>query len=228
MTDFTARPVEPYEYDTWDEFVASSPQGSLFHTSSWKRLVDLAYEPARLLLLGCFDSHSLLGGCVALDRSRCGQRTAVTPLLAPYVGYLLEVPPGEKLSDQVSRQEDIVSALASWMNQAFAYQNLINAPHLEDTRALQRSGYSLTPRFTYHINLKLPAEELWQRLDGSVRRQIRKAEKVEFVLCDMLDAPGAYSLFSGTFSRQGESCPVSRELFDAVVGVNAGNEHSIS
>jgi hypothetical protein len=216
VSRFIIRPLEPHEFDTWDEFVAESPQGNLFHTSTWKRIIDRAYAPAHVLLLGCFDGHNLAGGCVVLDRTRLGHRTAVTPLLTPYVGFLLELPIGEKVSDQVSRQNEVVGSLAKWLGQTFVLQNLINAPRFDDTRPLQQAGYTLTPRFTYYLNVKLPPEELWQRFDGSVRRQIRKAERDNLEITTQFDLHAAYEMVHQTYVRRGEVCPVTRELFEAV------------
>lgn len=216
MASFTVRPIEVHEHDTWDEFVALSPQGTLFHTSTWKKVIDRAYAPAHYLLLGCFDDHNLVGGCVVLDRTRLRQRTAVTPLMTPYTGFLHEQAIGEKLSDQVTQQHEVLTELIRWLAQNFVYQSFINPPHFEDTRPLQVAGYHLVPRFTYHLNVKLPAEELWERLDGSVRRQIRKAERDNFEISDLFDPDAAYQIYRETFERRNERCPIKRELFDAI------------
>lgn len=229
MPELTVRLVEPHEYDTWDEFVASSPQGTLYHTSAWKRVMDAAYTPAaRLLLIGCFDRHSLAGGCAALERERFGRLTAVTPLVTPYAGFVLEAPLGEKLSDQVSRESEVLGALADWMARRYPYQSLVNPPHLDDMRPLVRAGYRLVPRFTYHLNIKLPPEEIFARFDGSVRRQIRKAERENFEISDNLEADRAFALFEATFKRQGEDCPVPRNAFmDIITGEHLRDHREI-
>lgn len=216
MSVLTVRPVTPNEFGTWDDFVESSPQGTLFHTSFWKRVIDPANAPAKLELVGCYDERHLVAGCVFLLRERYGHATAVTPLLTPYAGFILEPPLGEKISDQVSRAGSHLAALAEWLAEKCPYQNLVNPPHLDDTRPLQEAGYRLTPRFTYHINLKLPAEEIWQGFDGSVRRQIRKAERAGFEISDELDADEAFEMFRGVFARRGEGCPVTKAMFASV------------
>lgn len=217
MSALVVRPVEPHEMDTWDEFVANSPQGTLYHTGAWKHVVDRALGSGRLVMLGCFDELALCGGVVLLDRERFGQRTAVTPLLTPYVGFLLDSPPGEKLSDQISRDSAVLDALARALMERYGYVNLINPPALEDTRPLSNAGFVLTPRFTYLVNLRLPAEELWMRLDGSVRRQVRKAQRGDFDISDNLDPAEGYALLESTFTRRGEACPVPRALFEEIV-----------
>lgn len=212
----TVRRVEAHELDTWDEFVGNSPQGSLFHTSIWKRVIDEAYAPAAVEILGCFDEHGVVGGCVALKRVRFGHRTAVLPLLTPYMGFVLREPGGEKLSDRISQESAVLERLASAMGEEFAYQNFITVPELEDTRPLQTAGYRIAPRFTYYINLSLPADELWQRMDGSVRRQIRKGQEAGFEITDRLDLNQAFALFSQNFVRRGRACPVDRKLFNSI------------
>ncbi|MCX7020342.1 MAG: GNAT family N-acetyltransferase [bacterium] len=213
MTELTVRLIEPHEYDTWDEFVETSPQGTLFHTSVWKSVIDASYVPSRLLLISCFDKHNLAGGCVALERERLGTLTAVTPLVTPYAGFILEPPAGEKISDQVSRETEVITALIGWMSGHFHYLNLVNPPHLDDMRPLIQAGCKLVPRFTYYLNLRLHADEIWQRFDGSVRRQIKKAELEHFDITDNFDPMLAYDIFAGTFRRHGGECPVSREMF---------------
>lgn len=217
MSGLAVRPVEPHEMDTWDEFVENSPQGTLFHSGAWKHVVDKALGSGRLVMLGCFDEFALCGGVVLLDRERFGQRTAVTPLLTPYVGFLLDSPPGEKLSDQISRDNRVLDALARALIEKYGYVSLINPPALEDTRPLSNAGFVLTPRFTYLLNLRLPVEELWMRLDGSVRRQVRKAERADFDISDNLDPELGFRLLESTFTRRGEACPVPRAFFDEIV-----------
>ncbi len=217
MTTLTVRPVEPHEFDSWDEFVEGSPQGTIFHTSRWKRVVDRACAPARLVLLGCYDPYTLVGGCVIMDRERMGQRTAVMPLATPYLGFLLENPLGEKISDIVSRQHEIIGALAAEMTRGYDYLNLSNSPAFDDTRPLIQAGYRLTPRFTYLLNLRLHPEELWQRMDGSVRRQIRKGERLGFDISDNLHPAEAYGVLRATFERRGEECPIAEKLFTDIV-----------
>lgn len=217
MSPLEVRQIEPNEYDTWDRFVEASPHGTIYHTSSWKRLMDRCNSPAQLLLIGCFEGHSLCAGCVLLDRERYGKRTAVTPLMTPYCGFLLEAAAGEKISGQTSRDSELVSAMCGWMSRRYPYQNLVMAPHLEDIRPLQQQGYRLTPRFTFLLNLKLPQDELWQRFDGSVRRQIKKAEKSDFELSDRLDADEAFNLFRAVFTRRGEKCPVSAAAYSEIL-----------
>lgn len=217
MPAFDVRILEPHEYDSWDHFVACSRQGSIFHTSFWCETISGAYAPARPVIIGCFENKTLVGGCVLLERERFGLRTAVTPLLAPYCGFVIDTSVGEKISDAISHEHAVLEALSGFLTESYSYINLVLAPHLHDIRPLQQGGYLITPRFTYLLNLRLCPEEHWQRFDGNARRQIKKAQRESFELCERLPTANAYELFAATFSRHGEPCPVSPELFCAVL-----------
>ncbi len=216
MSEMFVRPMEPDELDSWDEFVAGSPQGSVFHTTAWKHVIEKSGE-GELAFWGCFEDRMLCGGVVFLERERHGQRTAVTPLLTPYCGLLLDEPAGEKFSDQISRDTRVAATLAGALTDHFSYVNLMNSPALHDVRPLTDAKFELIPRFTYLINLCLPVDELWQRLDGSVRRQIRKAERSDFEVTDNLNVEEGFTLFGSTFTRRGETNPISRAFFEEIV-----------
>lgn len=221
MSQYTIRPVEIHEWDTWDELVRSSPGGTLYHTSSWKRLVDEAYAPAFGSLVGIFTRDRLVGGCAFLDRSRMGLQTAVTPLMAAYSGFFLEESSSEKLSDQVSKQAELFAELAGFLGATYSYENFHLSPATLDGRPLAAQGYSLTPRYTYELNLSLPAQDLWLRMDGHVRRQVKKAERADLEITGTLPLDQAYELFKGTFGKRGQECPVPEKLFYSVVAGHA-------
>lgn len=217
MSKFLVREIEIHERDSWDEFVARSRQGTLFHTSGWCESLVRATPGSQGVIVGCYEGHELAGGCVFLERERFGVRTAVTPLLTPYSGFVLDRPVSEKFSDNTSRAHAILESLCDYLVERYPYVNLCLAPQLEDIRPLQQAGFRISPRFTYYLNLRLSAEEHWQRFDGSVRRQIKKAERQEWEISSRLPLEIAYELFAGNFIRRGEACPVSRDLFVAAV-----------
>lgn len=210
------RLIGPEEREAWDAFVAASPQGTLFHTCAWQRTLEAAGTSDRWLLVGCFEGERLAGGCTALERLRTGIPMAVMPLLTPYGGYLLSAGSlGEWSGPLGSRDREILSTLARWMGERFRRESLITAPGLTDPRSLMESGYRVTPRFSFEIDLRLSEGELWGRLDGHVRRQVKKGERAGLEPC-VPSAEEAFGLFRRTFERRGGRCPVPRALFEAV------------
>jgi len=212
----TIRDVEAHELDSWDDFVYGSSQGTLFHTSTYQRFIGAVYPGARLRLIGAFDRGGVVGGCALLDRFRFGQRTAVTPLLTPYTGFILagsvlEGAPG------VADSQNILSQLAEFLSREYKYQSLVNAPGLDDMRPLLARGYSVTPRYTFEMNLQLAPEELWMGFQGHVRRHVKKAEKLEIEVMENIDSPSAFSMFQQTFARHKEECPISQDFLEEMV-----------
>lgn len=214
MADIEVRPVEPFEYDTWDSFVAGCSGGTIYHTTLWKRLLDSSYGHGEYRIIAAFGPDGILGGFCALVRNRIGVATAVTPLLTPYTGYLLPGP-GDRLTGQVSSASvdtaHILLTLANYTAQ-FRYQSLQCGPRLPLISGLTEAGYQLTPRVTLEINLQLPEEELWTSFKGQVRRNIKKAQRHDFEITDHWDPAQGYELFRQTFARHDEECPVN-ELF---------------
>lgn len=213
LKQIVVRDIEVHEWDSWDEFVSSSPQGTLFHTALYKKTIDQSYGRGTLRLLGAFTENGLSGGCAFLDRSRLGQKTAVTPLLTPYTGFVLDA----ATADQPAWNSEVLEALAKFLSSSYQYQNLVNAPGLDDLRPLLNMGYTVSPRYTYELNLRLSPEELWLKFDGHVRRHIKKAEKIGFEVLENLDPASAWDLFCRTFSRHGHTCPVNEEFFHELV-----------
>ncbi|MGI8908630.1 MAG: GNAT family N-acetyltransferase [Candidatus Sumerlaeaceae bacterium] len=211
------RQLESTELPEWDALVLDSPQGTVYHTAAYKAAIDGRYQDGKLVFVGAFTAGKLVGGCVALERTRMRQRTAVTPLLTPYVGFFLRHHVDEKLSGQISNDAEVLTALTRWMCERYSYQLIVNAPELQDVRLLQAAGYTVSPRFTYEMDLQFPAAEQWLRLEGHVRRHIKKAEKAAFVISSAPPGADAFSIFAETFRKHGENCPVAESFFLEIV-----------
>ncbi len=211
MKKLEIRPVEAYELDSWDALVEQSPAGTLYHTSTWRNVINASHDEGSYALIGAYDQSGLVGGFTALTRKRLGVETAVTPLLTPYVGFLTETWAGTKMSDGMAHDWEIIGALTHYLRR-FRYQNIQCAPGIGDFRVLADAGYKLTPRATLEINLRLPEEELWESFQGHVRRNIKKAQRAEFEINDQWNPERGVQIFQDTFRRHGQRCPVGDRL----------------
>ena len=199
------RRVEPFELDTWDAFIAGVSGGTLFHTSTWAELVNRHYGGGRYELTGVWKEGRLVAGFCALVRSRLGVLTAVTPLCTPYTGLIIT--PG--LDAEAKLQ--ILTYL-----RRYRFQYVQCSPALQDQPVLHEAGYHVIQRRTLELNLSLAEEELWMSFDGHVRRNIRKAEKSGYDITDQWNTGDSYEIFCSTFERQGGSCPVAAQWFNAI------------
>lgn len=215
MTPFEIRLIEDYEIDSWDEMTATSPAGTIFHTSVWRTVIDSAYGDGSYVLIGAFDKNGLAGGFCALTRKRLGVDTAVTPLATPYTGFLVKEWEGLRCSDATAQEGSVIEAVTRYLVR-YRYQNIQCAPGLADFRPLVDAGYKLTPRATLEINLRLPEDELWDSFQGHVRRNIRKAHKSAFEVTDQWDFNQGVDIFQQTFARHGQASPVPEKLFHEI------------
>ena len=213
MSDYHAKELGPEDLEKWDRFVKSSPQGTLYHTSMWKRYIDQSNPGARYGIFGVFDGAEILAGCTGLVRKRLGMETLVVPLLTPYTGFLLSPPAGSKVSDTTSRNESLLQELAAYLGR-FRYQNVSCAPPFCDARPLTCAGYTVAPRYTYEIDLQIGVDQLLANMDGHVRRNIKKAQGAGFDLSDQIDVAQAFEIYSHTMTKNGGTCPVSQFMFD--------------
>jgi len=199
------RLIADYELDTWDEFVSTTPGGTLYHTSTWRTVINESYGGGRYELVAAWADGEIVAGFCALIRKRIGVLTAVTPLATPYTGYLFGA----------AATTDAKTALIKYVTK-FRYQHLQCVPVAGDFTQLETAGYKLIPRRTLEINLRLHEDELWNRFDSNVRRNIRKAQKAGLDITDQWDALECYKLMAETFERNGERCPIHEKWFQEI------------
>jgi hypothetical protein len=192
--------ISPSQYDEWDAFVAASLQGTVYHLSAWKRVMDGATS-ATMRLFGCFDGERLIGGCALTEKVQLGYRAALNALTTHYAGFILPPCESTKVSDVFSREHSIISAFARFLTRHYHQIYLFNPPGLKDLRPLLATGWKVSPCYTYILEIG-DEERLWDALEGSVRRSIRKAEQERFELRTSVDAGQMAEIVEQTFARR--------------------------
>jgi hypothetical protein len=215
MAEYEVQSIQERHYRLWDDFVAGSPQGCLYHKSCWKQIID-AGTPYTMRLYGCFHGGTLVGGCALTEKIQLGRHAGVNALTTPYAGFLLSPPSGTKISDQTSHEHAILSALVRFLEPRFHQITLYNSPGLADVRPLTQRGWSAVPCYTYVLDISEP-RHVWEGMDGSVRQAIRKAMKQQFIIGISRDVEGFYNLLHKTFGRRRLPNLISRRLIEKVM-----------
>ncbi len=215
-----AGPITGQQTAAWDAFVEDSPQGSLFATSVWGRILERAFgHPFRIIAVT--GSGKIIGGTAFIEKRQLGARCALHPLATPHIGFLLERPSGEKLSDATSNAHQALKTMASCLEKNYSHIQLVCAPELEDVRPLLQSGWIAEPRYSYRLDLT-DTEALWNRFDGNVRQAIRKAEKAGYTPDTGVYTPDEVSaLVNNTMNRRGAVNPIPAKYFQEILGENA-------
>ncbi|MCX7765884.1 MAG: GNAT family N-acetyltransferase [Candidatus Sumerlaeia bacterium] len=200
--------------DEWDSFVDVAPAGTIFHSSKWLALyssLNIQGERQRIICCRQQSEGKIIGGCTFLEKQRYGFRLAVNAIATQYAGFLLPPPTSEKLSSTLTKHHLIFSSLTQYLSQRFHQVWLFNAPGITDLRPLQQSRWLVSPAYTYFVNTER-LESLWDQLDGSIRRQIKKGEKIGFRLTDHFQASEFLSLLTESFRRHNVSNPIPDEF----------------
>jgi hypothetical protein len=170
------RVFDPTDEDAWDTLTASHPQGSFFHTTKWARVLCATYGhiPHYLGVMEGNQPRALLP-ILEVNSPLTGRRGVSLPFSDECGLLCFEESDGEEI---------IRSALELARERRWKYLELRgNIPG--DRRPSPWVSY-----VGHEMDLAGGAEALFTRLDGSVRRAIRKAEKVrvETRVLDTLEA----------------------------------------
>jgi CelD/BcsL family acetyltransferase involved in cellulose biosynthesis len=159
--------IDPRLSPAWDEFVALQPEGSVFHSAAWARVLleTYGYQP-RYYVLTDASSDILAGIPLLLVRSRLtGRRLVGLPfsdLCPPLVRNGCDASP---LLESIHKDAQ---------GDHLSYIEMRGASSLP----LSQSGFQETTCFTRHvIPLHKPLEELEAAFHSSARRGMKKAQR---------------------------------------------------
>ncbi len=219
----------PEQIKEWDTFVENAPGGTVYHTSHWIRGYNSILPEGMTMKVLCCRSSSnneIIGACTLMEKKRYGFRLAVNGIATQYAGFLFPPPPGEKISSTISRNHAALQELSAYLHRRYHETHLQSAPGVFDFRPLQHRGWEVAPAYTYYVDISEP-QKTREAFDGSVRRQIKKAEKHEFNIVDTFSPGDFIALIEDTFRRQNQANPIPADLIRRVVGHEDFKEHRL-
>ena len=212
----------------WDEFVAASPQGTVFSTSAWMRAAAAAHggEPR---MFGVWQQDRLVAGASCVHLAKWPFRKATTPVLTPYGGMIYRPDPGKRRSEAGYFNLTCAELLASSLRKSYNYILLANAPGMDDVRPFTWAGWRATVRYTYLLDIADP-DGIWEVMERRVRTVIRNAEETLELGGEVsLDEFG--ELYRRIYSDRSIAPPVPRMMVtamtDAVLRAGLGEMRSV-
>lgn len=196
-------------FDSWDRIVESAPQGTLFNTTEWYRILE-EVTGQRWEITGCAKNGNLVGGCISHVTNRAGFNLLLPPLLTSYPGIILLPSESERVCDSTEERLKRVSLLERDLAGRYALAWMVHHEEMSELRPFVWNGWETIPRYTYLLNLSSP-EELMAGLKPSLRNKVRKGEKHGFVLRRLNDLSSVASFYSSSYERHGGSPPVSSD-----------------
>jgi hypothetical protein len=208
------QPVNPASFSGWDALVAAHPGHSFFHSSAWAATLQGTYcfEPVYFIARAANGSASILP-LMEVDSWLTGRRGIGLP-------YTDECEP---LAADTPSMRDLIEA-------AMAFGRMRRWKSVE-----WRGGRELFPEapasqafYGHKVILEPDENRMFHRLESSVQRAIRKAEKngVTVTVSQSLEATRVfYSLHCKTRRKHGlppQSFDFFQNIFDHIVSKNLG------
>jgi len=204
------RRLDNGELSAWDELVAGSVQGTVFHTSDWlcKTASSLNQMP---ILLGCYEDEELIGGCSFLQSNQYNwlKIASSIAMLTPYGGVVIASIESTKRRETELQNNKVIAAIREYITQQrFDYVNLINSPGLQDIRPFTQNGWDSKVYYTYILPIN---GNLFDRISKNARRSIRKARKLGIYVMQHFDTELYWELTTDTFRKHKSPPPFSKE-----------------
>jgi len=213
---FGIQEIQTGKEAAWEDFVRKSPQGSLYSTFLWKKILE-AGTPFTQRIYALYDKDQILGGVALTEKKQMGHYAALNALLSPYPGFLLLPSASTKISDKLSREHDVLIHLIKFLEKHYAQIDLNNAPGLYDVRPFIQRHWQTIPRYTYYLNLA-NLDALWENFDGSVRRIIKKAQSSELHVGVITGHPTEiFTLLEATWGKHRDKNPIPESLVREIV-----------
>lgn len=168
------RYLESQEYPLWDEFVDSSPQGSIYAKSFYLDALGASFKIAVVE-----EGSTLLGGII-LAKNELGLST--NPLFVKYLGILYHSSLNKDARRQSTRYKIdriIISNISKYGVWSYTFH-----PNYTNWLSFYWTGYHQTTRYTYQIRFVQSADfrKLYRE---KVSHPLRQAEKNRLVVDDV-------------------------------------------
>lgn len=168
------------ERSVWDAAVADLG-GSVFHTTAWADYIVAGEPHAVPVYVSLLADDGGRAGAALGFRLRSGHR-----LLASLTGRLrTDALPVVKDGDP-ERFVEFVTALEAAARDAGDVELVLGSfASPGGAEALERLGFSTTPRMEFEIDLRPSEDELWKALEYKRRKNIKKAARLNVALEDL-------------------------------------------
>ncbi len=157
------------DYASWDNFVATSANGTLFHKSYWLKASGRPFD-----LWGAYKSGNLVAGYVASRKSLFGRPMVAAPYLSAYAGLIMKNPEGSPVH-RISFQQEAASAFARFLPEKYAWGISLFSPGIDYMLPFIWDNFTVRPWYTYVLDISEP-DRVWAGIDGEWRREIKKAK----------------------------------------------------
>jgi hypothetical protein len=173
---------------TWDDVVKSSPQGTLFHTWKWLKIMEkhnfiklfFGTYHGQLHPLAVMMGNEIIGLIPVFIYNTPFMKMAYSPPFGaetPYLGPILNKALNPKRRQVIFYEFNKVVDNYLKNEMKINYISIHSSPGLSDPRPFFWNGYNVLPYFTNIINLREGEKMIWGGFNTDVRKKINKLNK---------------------------------------------------
>lgn len=191
----------------WNEIVYASPNGTLFHSWEWLKIVE-KHSGSKLFPLVFFDADDKkpFGAIPLFFKKKLGMKMVFSPPpgSAITLGPIL-VDKGYKQHKYELSCLEFQASVDTFINSLGAgYINIVTSPGLLDIRPFSWSHYTVAPCYTYLLNLSPSLQTIWNNSTSSLKRDVNSAQKKGVIIQEPSDEIGDY-LFGALEERYAQN-----------------------
>lgn len=190
----------------YDDFVASSPQGSIFQTSWWLEAV----APGKYTLLLIKEHEEILAAWPLVFKRIWGLNLILVPQLTPRLGIMFAPSRKQKYSEQLSQELDLMGKLLKLLPRHLLFYQRFH-PLFTNWLPLYWAQFKQTTRYTYVIEDLSDLSLVWENMRADTKRKIKKAQKQGLKVVTDLSLDKLLDVNELTYKRQNLPVPYSRE-----------------
>jgi len=189
------------DYKKWNEFVETSPQGSLFSTTWYLDALGVEYE-----ILVVEEKEKIKAGIVLAKNEI---NTYANPMLDKYLGILFSNENGNR-QKIISKQYKQIELLTKELKDIKSFDYYFH-PAFDNWIPLSWQGFTQQTRYTYRIDNSNPLDDIYKNFHGNVKNDIKNAQKEGIAIKENISFDEIWTLVNKTFIRQGSKSPFNRE-----------------
>jgi Uncharacterized protein involved in methicillin resistance len=204
MKNANVRYIEENEFEKWDAFVDTSPQGNIFNKSFWLKAVSNEFK-----ILVCEENGQIVGG-IALTSTYGGFYR--NPKLTPQLGVLfIGQGKNEKYSKRISKEIEISNALIEKLpkfkqfNYNFSYNFTNLLPFIWN-------GFKSSVTYSYVIEDLSDLDKVYSNFEYDVKYSVNRATKNNIKVTSDFGIKEFYELNKKTYARQKMEIPYTFEF----------------
>jgi hypothetical protein len=225
------------DQQSWNDVVERSPHSTLYHSWKWLKLMEKysvikiagIQSGARLYPVMIMEKNDIVGIYPLFLFSLARLQFCYSPPSHTETMYLGPLIPDIDTTKQEKKQIFLVEmqqVMDRFMKKDLKsnYIQIKTSPGFEDCRSFRWGGYTIEPRFTYHIDLREGTEKIWKGFNRSLRYYIEKAKKEGIVVSEG-DKEDAYYIYD--LLKERKRLTSSKEFLGSAFDILSTNQIKI-